>query len=66
MRDFFGREIHVGNRVAFMEPGYRNLISGVVIRLTPQKIRVAYTQRGHEFTFLTTGRDTVIHPEDIA
>lgn len=66
MLDFFGRQIQVGHRVSFVCPGYRNLISGVIIRITAQRVRVSYQERGREQTHLTCGQDVVIHPDDLA
>lgn len=33
MKDFFGREIRVGDTVAFMQLRYRNLLTGTVTKL---------------------------------
>lgn len=62
MRDRFNREIVLGDQVAFMEPGYRNLLIGHVIRITPQRVRVSYRRNGVDQEFLTTGRDVVVNP----
>lgn len=62
MRDRFGRNIVIGDEVAFVEPGYRNLIIGTVVRITPQRVRVSYTDNGFEKTHLTPGQDVVVRP----
>lgn len=63
MRDVFGREIAVGQEVAFMLPGYRDLRLGRVMAITPQRVRVAYTYQGHEDTYLTPGNNVAIRPD---
>lgn len=42
MTDFFGTALAVGDRVAFIETGYRNLKIGEVIGLTAQKVRIRH------------------------
>jgi hypothetical protein len=42
MKDFLGREIQIDDKVVFMAPGYRNLVIGTVIKITPQFVRIAY------------------------
>lgn len=43
MRDFFGRELAVGSRVALTPAGYKNLIAGRVVGFTEKMARVEYT-----------------------
>lgn len=63
MRDAFGREIGVGDEVAFMLPGYRSLKLGTVIRITEKRVRVSYdTGRLIRDEFLTCGPDVVVRP----
>lgn len=38
--DFFGNEINVGDEVAYMQIGYRNLTLGRVIRITPKTLTI--------------------------
>ncbi len=64
MRDAFGRNIVVGDRVAFVQPGYRNLIRGTVIRITPQRVRVAYRIGTTDGEHLTPGSDVVVNPAE--
>lgn len=45
MKDFLGQPLAVGDRVAFIENGYRNLKKGVVTAFTPQKVRIEYPNR---------------------
>lgn len=40
MKDFVGNELSVGSVIAFIEPGYRNLVKGEVIAITEQRVRV--------------------------
>ena len=42
MRDFFNTELTVGDTVAFMAPGYRNLVKGTIIRFTPKMVIIEY------------------------
>lgn len=42
MRDFFGRELAVGDRVAFIPNGYRDLAVGTIVAFTPRQVRVSY------------------------
>lgn len=41
--DFFGRLLQVGDVVVFPAPEYRHLALGTVTSLTPQNIRISYT-----------------------
>ena len=59
MWDIFGNELAVGDRVAFMEPQYRNLRIGTIVRMTPKKVRVSYMRSGREETYLTNSGDVV-------
>lgn len=59
MWDIFGNELSVGDRVAFMEPQYRNLLIGIIVRITPKKVRVSYMKNGREETYLTNPSDVV-------
>jgi hypothetical protein len=42
MIDFLGKELAVGDTVIMIAPGYRQMIKGTIINITPQKIRVEY------------------------
>lgn len=63
MRDVFGREIHVGQEVAFMLPRYRDLWIGTIVAITPQNVRVNYTYQGRDQTYLTPGKNVAIRPD---
>lgn len=58
MKDYFGQELEIGDRVAFYAPGYRSFTTGTVIKFTPQQIRVEYVNTwnygkdGKEMTYL--------------
>jgi len=43
MKDFFGRELHVGDIVAFERPKYRELVLGTVMAFTPKGVRLQWT-----------------------
>lgn len=38
MKDFLGQELSMDDEVVFVQLGYRNLLKGKIIRLTPQTI----------------------------
>mgnify|MGYP003534897991 CR=1 FL=1 len=40
MKDFNNQQLEIGDNVACLLSGYRNLIIGTVLRFTPQKIVV--------------------------
>ena len=42
MKDFIGKELQVGDTVAFPQPKYRNLRRGTVTKITPCKIKLEY------------------------
>jgi len=64
MKDVIGREIEVGQIVAFICNGYRGLTVGQVEKLTAQKIRIGFTDRryGPNGEYTSTTRE----PGDIA
>jgi len=64
MKDYFGNELGVGDKVAFTEPQYRNLIDGEVVKFTPQKVRVRYmTSAGYITTYLSLPNFLIKAPE---
>lgn len=42
MKDFFGNELDLGDKVAITYPGYKFLVNGEVVDFTAKKIRVQY------------------------
>ena len=40
--DFFGNIITVGDEVAFMQIGYRQLLKGIVVKLTDKMVFVSH------------------------
>lgn len=43
MKDFLGQELQIGDEVIFSPKHYKyTLVTGTIIKFTPQKIRVAY------------------------
>ena len=42
MKDYFGQPLALGDRVAFIETGYRNLKKATIIAMTPQKVRLRF------------------------
>lgn len=43
MQDFLKREIAINDSVITIIPGYRNLVLGRVIRISPKTVRVQYS-----------------------
>lgn len=58
--DFFGRELKIGDIVAFTAPKYRRLTLATVIAFTPTSVRVKYNNTwnygpdGRERTYLSS------------
>ena len=51
MKDFFGYELAIGDKVAFNPPTYKGLTNGVVVKFTPKGCRVMYkSYHGEEVT----------------
>lgn len=40
--DFLGQLIQVGSKVVFVQLGYRNLLTGVVIKITPKTLLIKH------------------------
>lgn len=45
MRDFFGNELAVGDRVALTPHGYKSLVVGWVMGFTPKMVKVTYCRQ---------------------
>lgn len=45
-RDFWGTPLNVGDKVAFNQPSYKCLISGEIVKLNKQMVRIAYKRNG--------------------
>lgn len=54
MRDFFNQPLAVGDTVAFIPNGYRDLVRGRITAFTPKQVRIAYT---NTWNFGRPGRD---------
>lgn len=48
MKDFIGNELKVGDKVACIELGYKNLVKGEVVKLTPTAVRVKWQHWGKD------------------
>ena len=59
MKDFFGKEVEIGDTVVFIEPKYHNLILGKIMRFTPKGVRVTYQRYGYPEEHYT--RDTFVY-----
>jgi hypothetical protein len=42
MNDFFGQPLTIGDKVAFMEPGYRNMVIGTIVSFAPQSMLIEW------------------------
>ena len=64
MRDFFGYELAVGDRVAFILNGYRDLVVARIVAFTPKQVRVSYV---NTWNYGTPGRpdETLRHPKTL-
>ena len=47
MKDFVGNELNLGDIVAFIQPGYRSLRKGQVVKINAQMVKILY---GKEYT----------------
>jgi hypothetical protein len=41
-KDFFNKELNIGDEVAFMQIGYRNLKRGIIIRISDKTILIEH------------------------
>lgn len=44
MKDFFGQELQINDEVAFMEPGYRNMVIGTILSFAPKSMLLEYVK----------------------
>lgn len=65
MRDFFGQELRIGDRVGVLLKGYRHLVNAKVIQFTPKMIRVEYPSMvpGYIDTYLVDSKMLVKRPD---
>ncbi len=47
MKDFLDNDIQVGDKVAAIELGYKNLIKATVVKLTAKMIIVEFTRKAY-------------------
>lgn len=40
MQDFMGNKLEIGDRVAYLPPEYRNLVSGTVTKITSKQVEI--------------------------
>ncbi len=60
MRDIFGRQLAVDDRVAFNPPTYKGLVKGVIVKFTPKMVTVSYASN-YEGEMVTTN----VYPHDV-
>lgn len=44
-KDFFNNELNVGDTVAFMQKGYRKLLTGIIDSITDQTVLISHEKR---------------------
>ena len=59
-KDFFGNEINIGDTIAFMQTGYRQLKIGIVKKLTPQMVIIEHERFNTGKTETKQSHDQVI------
>jgi hypothetical protein len=59
MKDIAGKDLVVGDEVAFNPPYYKGLLKAKILAFTPQKVRV-------EYLWQTRPEQTVVSPRDLA
>jgi hypothetical protein len=48
MKDFLGNQVNVGDKIVCIELGYKNLVHGEIVKITPKAMRVKYMIGGRE------------------
>lgn len=43
-KDFLDNELHVGDKVIFMQKNYRNFLIGIISRITPKTLIVEHAK----------------------
>lgn len=49
MRDFFNQPLEVGDIVAFIPNGYRDLVRGRIVAFTPKQVRIGWQDQYHQY-----------------
>ena len=64
VRDFFGHQLSVGDVVAVIPNGYRDLVRGRIVAFTPKQVRISYT---NTWNYGTPGREeqTLRYPRTV-
>lgn len=44
-KDFLGNRLETGDKIVFMEVGYRNLVEGTIKKLSPKKATIEYRNK---------------------
>ena len=62
MKDIFGNIIHLDDQVAMVQPGYKNLVLGIVTKITAQKLRVRWKDHnGWEHDMLREQNQVIVN-----
>lgn len=64
MKDFFGQELNIGDKVAVTPKDYRGLVEATIISLTPKNVRVTYNTSWSEREYLVPPDALIRFPED--
>lgn len=65
MNDFFGQPLAIGDTVAFMEPNYRNMVTGVIVSFAPKSMLIEWAGRykmNKPWTFRATSEQVIKKP----
>jgi hypothetical protein len=60
-KDHFGQALEVGDRVACIVPGYREIVTATIKKLTPKGVTVEYPRPNWGGKLTTTNR----HPSNV-
>jgi hypothetical protein len=54
MNDFFGQPLAIGDTVAFMEPDYRNMVTGTIVSFAPKSMLIEWN-KNYRFALSASG-----------
>ena len=62
-KDFLGKELEVGDHVVFVQLGYRNLMKGKVLKLTPKMVYVKHKETNTGSTITKQSHEQLVKIE---
>lgn len=63
MKDYLGNELQVGDEVIFPYPNYRGLVTGKILKITPQKVKMEYVHQNYSRTYTIEGNSVILKKE---